>query len=132
MPLFSRIFACFDMPFFSEIFAGKNRRGQRVNWVEKASLESIRRLIEITEGEHNHGLLLSLKNLRELGANPFLYIVPVIPRMLLVELVRGEHFVIADLLESIPGSSSQAGSIQEQEPQAEIVEGALARFVRPD
>ena len=36
----------------------------------------------------------------------------------------------ADLLKSVPSSSSQARSAQE--PQAEIAEGALVGFVRPD
>ena len=56
--------------------------------MEKASLECIRRLLEITEGERNHDLLLYVKNLRELGASPFPYVVPIIPRLLLVELVK--------------------------------------------
>ena len=81
-------------------------QGQLVSSVENASLECIRRLLEITKWEHNHEVLLSVKNLRELGANPFPYIVPVIPHPLPVELVRGEHFVLADLLKSIAGSSS--------------------------
>ena len=105
------------MFFFSEIFVGRCRRGRLVSWVEKASLEPIRRLLEITEGECNHELLLSMKNLLELGANPFPYIVPVIPRPLPTELVKGEHFTLADLLKSIPSSFAQAGSAQE--PQAE-------------
>ena len=63
MPLFSEIFVCFDMPFFSEIFIGRHRRGRLVSWVEKASLDRIRRLLEITEGERNHELLLSVRNL---------------------------------------------------------------------
>ena len=65
-----------------------------------------------------------------MGANPFPYIVPVLSRPLQEELVKGEHFVLADLLKSISGSSSQAGSAQE--PQAEIAKGALVSFVRPD
>ena len=48
------------------------------------------------------------------------------------ELVKGEHFVIAGLLKSILGSSSQARTVYEQEPQAETTEGGLASFVRPD
>ena len=71
-----------------------------------------------------------MKNLRELGSTPFPYIIPVIPRSLLEELVEGEHFVLVDLLLSIPGSSSQAGSVEE--PQAEITEGALVNLARPD
>ena len=71
-----------------------------------------------------------MKNSQELGSNPFPYIAPVIPRPLPREVVGGEHFVLANLLKSISGSSSQAGSARE--PQAEIAEGALVRFVRPD
>ena len=93
-------------------------------------MEHIKRLLEITEVEHNHELLLSMKNLWEFGASPFSYIVPVIPPSFPEELVKGEHFVVADLLNSISGSSSQVGSIEE--PQVEIFEGALVNFFRPD
>ena len=111
-------------------FVGKRRRGQLVSWVEKASLECIRQLLEITKVEHNHELLLSVKNLRELGASSFRYIVLVIPRSLLEELVSGEHFVLVDLLKSIPGSSSQVRFAKE--PQAETTQETSATFTRPD
>ena len=117
------------MFFFSEIFVGRCRRGRLVSWVEKASLERIRWILEIIEGEHYHELLLYVKNLLGLGANPFLYIVLVIPRLLPVELARGEHFTLADLLKSISGSSAQAGSAHE--PQAETAQETLATFVWP-
>ena len=74
--------------------------------MEKASLERIKWLLKIVEAERNHEFLLLVKNLRELGASPFRYIVPVIPRSLLEELVKGKHFVLVDLLNSIPGSSA--------------------------
>ena len=90
---------------------------------------NISRLLKITERERRE-LLLSVKNSRELGSSPFPYIAPVIPRLLPGEVVRGEHFVLADLLKSISGSSSQAGLARD--PQVEIVEGALVSFVRPD
>ena len=90
---------------------------------------NISRLLEITERERNE-LLLSVKNSQRLGSNPFPYIAPVIPRPFPGEVVRGEHFVLANLLKSISGSSSQEKSARE--PQAEIVEGALVSFVRPD
>ena len=77
--------------------------------------------------EHNHELLLSVKNLREIGVSPFRYIVLVIPHPLPAELVKGENFVLADLFKSIPGSPSQAGSAR-----AEVAEGALVKFIRPD
>ena len=69
--------------------------------MDKASLECIKRLLEIIEAEPNHELLLSVKNLRELGASPFLYIVLVIPRSFPKELVKGEHFVLIDLLQAV-------------------------------
>ena len=71
---------------------------------------------------------LVCKNLQELGVSPFHYIVLVLSRLLPEELVKGEHFVLADLLKLILDSSSQAGSAQE--PQAEIAEEALVSFVR--
>ena len=107
-------------------------RDRLVSWVEKVNLERIRQLLEITEGERNHELFLSVKNLQELGASPFLYIVPVIPRLLPTKLIKGKHFVLADLLKSILGISSQARSAQEQDPQAKITKGALASFVLSD
>ena len=91
----------------------KRKQGQLVNWIEKASLENIRRLMEITEAERNHEILLTVSNLQGLGANPLPYIVPVIPRSLPVKLIEGEHFVLTDLLKLNPGSSSQAVSSQE-------------------
>ena len=96
--------------------------------MEKASLNHIRWLLEITEVEYNQELLLSVKNLRELGASSFRYIVPVIPRLLPEEIVMGEHFALVDLLKSIPGSSAQVGS--DQEPQAKIAQETSATFVR--
>ena len=116
-------------PFSSE-FTGKHkggRRGRLVSCVEKANLEHIIRMLEITEVESNHELLLSMKNLWELSASRFLYIVPVIPRPLSAEPVKGEHFVIVDLFKSISSSSSQVSSAQ-----AKVIEGALVKFVQPD
>ena len=90
---------------------------------------NISRWLEITERERSE-LLLSVKNSQELGSSPFPYIAPVIPRPLPGEVVGGEHFSLANLLKSVLGSSSQAGSARE--PQAKIAEGALVSFVRPD
>ena len=73
-------------------------------------MDHISRLLEITKMECNHELLLYVKNLQELGVSSFPYIVYVLPRPLLVELVKGKHFVLADLLKLISGSSSQADS----------------------
>ena len=75
--------------------------------MEKTRPDRISRLLEIIEREPSHELLLSVKNLKELSASPFLYIVHVLLRFLPAELVKGEHFVLADLLKLMPGSSSQ-------------------------
>ena len=66
---------------------------------------NISQWLEITEREYSE-LLLSVKNSQELGSNLFPYIAPVIPLPLPGEVVRGEHFVLANLLKSIYGSSS--------------------------
>ena len=81
--------------------------------MEKARLDHISWLLEIIERECNHDLLLSVKNLQEVGASPFPYIVPILPHPLPAELVKGEHFVLTDLLKLIPRSSSQAESAPE-------------------
>ena len=62
-------------------------------------------LLKITKRERNE-LLLSVKNLQELGSNPFPYVALVIPHPLPGEVVRGEHFVLVDFLKSITGNSS--------------------------
>ena len=49
------------------ICVGKIWRGRLVNWVEKASLEKIRRLLEISEYERHYEVLLTLKNLVNCG-----------------------------------------------------------------
>ena len=54
---------------------------------------------------------------------------PVIPRSLPEELVMGEHFVLSDLLKSIPGNSTEGGFAQEL--QAETAQETSATFARP-
>ena len=46
------------------------------------------------------------------------------------DLIKGEHFILADLLKSIPGSSSQVRS--DQKAQVEFAQEALTTFVQPD
>ena len=53
-----------------------------MNWVEKAGFENIRKLLEISERERHHEILLTVENLCELSRNPSPYIMPVIPRPL--------------------------------------------------
>ena len=86
--------------------------------IKKAGLENIRRLLEITEVERNHELLLTVKNLRELGSSPFPYIIPIVPRSLLAEVIEGKHFVLLDLLKLIPGSSYEPTLTQEDQTEA--------------
>ena len=95
----------FDIPLFSLCNLGKRRRGRLVN-----RIENIRRLQEITEAECNHELLLTTRNLQELGASLIPYTIPVVPPSLPVELIEGEHFIIVDLLKLNPSSSSQVVS----------------------
>ena len=78
-----------------------------VNWVEKEKLNCICRLLENTERERHHELLMFAKNLQELGASLSPYIVPILPHPLPSEVGKGEHFVLADLLRSLTGGSSQ-------------------------
>ena len=74
--------------------------------MEKAGFKNIQKLLEVYEREQHHKILLTLKNIRELIRNPSLYILPVIPRILPIEIVEGEHYVITDLLNLVLGSSS--------------------------
>ena len=71
---------------------------------------------------------MTAKNLRKLGASPFHYIISVVPRSFPAYLIKGEHFVLADLFKLNPGSSSQA--ISAQEDQAKNFKGTLVRFSR--
>ena len=91
-------------------------------------MENIRQLLEITEVEHNNELLLTARNLRELGTNPFPYIIPFVPCSLPVDLIEGEHFILTDLFKLNPGSFSQA--VTAQENQARAATSTLVRFSR--
>ena len=75
-------------------------------------------MLEISEQERNHEVLLIVKNLHDLSRHPSPYSVPIISHPLLSEIVEGEHFVTADLLNLIPGSSS---------PTKEAESGAVGR-----
>ena len=84
------------------------------------------------EAKRNHELLLTVKNLRELGSSPFHYGIPIIPRPLPSEVIEGEYFVLADVLKSVPGSSSQAIFAQEDQTKAAARSSmGPARVARP-
>ena len=68
-----------------------------------------------------------MRNLYELSCNPSPYILPVIPRPLPIEIEEGEHYVIADLLNLAPGSSSPA-----QTSQTKVVGRELVISLRPE
>ena len=80
-----------------------------MKWVEKSSVEKIRRLLEIFEWERHYQVLLTRDNISVVGNNPAPYTLPVIPRPLPSNVVEGEHFVLADVrcLASAGASSSR-------------------------
>ena len=69
-----------------------------------------------------------VRNLQELAACAFPYIIPLFPCSLPIELIEGEHFVLADLCKSSPSSSSKA--VAAQEDPAEATTGTLAGLVQ--
>ena len=58
--------------------------------------------------KHNHELLLTLGNLKDLATCAFPYNIPIVPHSLPTNLIKGEHFILIDLCKSISGSSSHA------------------------
>ena len=103
------------------IGAGKSRRGRLVNWVEKASLEKIRRLLEISEQERHYEVLLTLKNLTDVRRNPAPYSLLIISRPLPLEIVDGEHFVTTGLLNLTTGSASPSRDLEVETSSRELV-----------
>ena len=101
--------------------AGTSWRGKLVKWVEKASFKKIQSLLEISERERHHEILLTVKNLRELSRSPSPYIIPIIRCPLPVEIVEREHYIIADLLNLALGSSSPAKNYEIEAVGQELV-----------
>ena len=95
--------------------------------MEKAGFRNIQKLLEISERERHHEILLTVGNLRELSRNPSPYILQVIPRPLPREIEESEHYVIVDLLNLAPGSSSPA-----QTSETEAVGQELVVSLRPE
>ena len=96
-------------------------KAEGVNWMEKASFKKIQRLLEISKWERHHEILLTAKNLHELNISPSSYIIPIIPLPLPAEIVEGEHYVIADLLNLVLGSSSSAKNFETEAVSRELV-----------
>ena len=63
-------------------------------------------MLEISELERHHEILLTAKNLRELSHSPPPYMILVIPRPLPPKVVVREHYVIVNLLNSALGRLS--------------------------
>ena len=87
-------------------------KGRLVEWVEKASLEKIRRLLEVSEWERYYKVLMALRNLADVRHNPTCYNLLVILCLLPSEVVVGEHFVNIDLLRLISGGTSTSGGAE--------------------
>ena len=79
-----------------------------MKWVEKSSIEKIRRLLEIFERECHYQVLLTRDNISVVRRNPAPYTVPVIPRSLPSNIVEGEHFVLADVRRLASGDASSS------------------------
>ena len=79
-----------------------------VNWVEKSSIEKIRRLLEISERECHCRVLLTPGNISVVRHNPAPYTLSVIPRPLSSHVVEGEHFVVVDLRHLVSGGASSS------------------------
>ena len=83
-----------------------------MSWVEKASLEKICWLLEISDLERHHEVLLTPKNLADVRRNLVPYSLPIIPCPLPSEIVEGEHFIVVDLLRLISGDASSSGGVE--------------------
>ena len=79
-----------------------------MKWVEKSSIEKIRRLLEISERERHYQVLLTRENISAVRRNPAPYTLPVIPRSLPSNVVEGEHFVIADVRRLVSSNASSS------------------------
>ena len=83
-----------------------------MQWVEKPSLEKIRRLLEVSEHERHCEVLLTLKNLANVRQSSAPYSLSIIPRSLPSEIVGGEHFVTTDLLDFLAGCAPSPGDLE--------------------
>ena len=79
-----------------------------MKWVEKSSIEKIRRLLEISERESHYQVLLTRENIAAVRHNPAPYTLQVIPRPLPPNVMEGEHFMLADVRRLVSGSASSS------------------------
>ena len=98
-----------------------------MKWVEKSSIEKIRRLLEISERERHCEVLLTSENISAVISNPTPYTLPAIPRPLPSNVVEGEHLVIADLRRLASSSASSSRDLEEEE-RVESMTGLLDSY----
>ena len=98
-----------------------------VHSVEKASLEKIQRLLEISEQESHYEVLLTLKNLANVRWNPAPYNLPIIPHPLPLDIVDREHFITADLLNLTVGGASSSKDMDAETSSRELVSRTSSR-----
>ena len=79
-----------------------------MKWVEKSSIEKIRRLLDISERECHYQILLTRENISTMRHDPAPYTLPVIPRPLPLNVVEGEHFVLVDVRHLVSSSASSS------------------------
>ena len=96
-----------------------------VHWVEKARLEKIHRLLEIYEQERHYEVLLTPKNLADVRRNLAPYNLSIIPRLLPLEIVDGEHFITIELLNLIAGNASSSRVLDAETSSQELVSRTL-------
>ena len=89
--------------------------------MEKTGFKNIQKLLEISERERHHKILLTVRNLHELSRNRSHYILPIIPRPLPTDIEKGKHYFIVDLMNLAPGSSSPAHTSETEAVGRELV-----------
>ena len=86
-----------------------------MKWVEKSSIEKIRRLLEIFERERHYQVLLTRENISAVRHNPTPYTLPVIPLPFPSNVVEGEHFVLADVWRLVSSGASSSRDLVVEE-----------------
>ena len=76
--------------------------------VEKSSIEKIRQLLEISEGERHYQVLLTQENISAVRRDSAPYTLPIIPRPLPSNVVEGEHFMLANVWRLASSSASSS------------------------
>ena len=94
--------------------------------MEKASLEKIRWLLEISEQDRHYEVLLTPKNLVDVRRNLTPHNIPIIPNSLPSEIVDGEHFITANLLNLTAGSVSSSKVLDAETSSRELVSRTLS------